>query len=910
MSKRLVSQLALLSSLTLVYVAAGKFGLRLAFVNASATAVWPPTGIALAAFVVLGYRIWPAILLGAFLVNVTTAGGVAPSIAIAVGNTLEGIVGSYLVNRFAHGRLVFEQARDIFTYVMLACIVSTTVSATVGVTSLTVSGLAAWATYGSIWLTWWLGDAVGAIVVTPVLMLWAIDPRVRWNRRHGLEAILLCLSALLVALTVFGGLFRIGVQHYPLEFLMLPIIVWAAFRFGQRGAATLALGLSGIAIWGTLAGFGPFVRGSPGEALLLLQAFMGVIALTGLGIAAVVAERQQAREAAERATERTRRLQQVTASLSEVFTAEDVAAVIVGAGSAAFQADAGAVYRRSDDDQFFELIAYTGYPAELAPQYRRSSSSRPGPLRDALLSRELVIVESAAELLARWPHLQTAQAQSGDMATVAVPLLSDQRVLGVFYLAFRTERCFSHDDRAFLTTLGRQCAFALVRADLYEHERRARGEAEAAKQRATFLAEASRRLADSLDYSATLRNVTQLVVPTLADWCGVYLLDDDQEIHLLAVAHQDPAKVNLAYELHRRYQPALSAPSGVGAVLRTGQAELVAEVADAMLVAVARDAEHLELLRTLGFTSVLIVPVTARGRTLAALTLVSSRSERHFGPEDVAVAEELAQRAGYAIDNAQLYQQAQQAVRLREQFLSVAAHELKTPLTTLLGQAQFFQRRAERDGQLSARDRQSLRVINDQVKRLNRMVLALLDVSRIDRGQLSIERSSLDMCALTRRVVDEMQLTITDRRIEVQGSAVPIIVAGDEMRLEQVLQNLLQNALKYSNPPHPITVTITRQADEVRIAVHDQGMGIPADALPDLFQRFYRAANAEAQHISGMGIGLYVVKEIMALHGGGVSVESTEGAGSTFTVWLPVDVQGGDREQEPVAHQPSDAANA
>jgi signal transduction histidine kinase/integral membrane sensor domain MASE1 len=727
MSKRLVSQLALMASLTLMYFAAGKLGLRLAFVNASASAVWPPTGIALAAFVLLGYRIWPAILLGAFLVNVTTSGVVPTSIGIAVGNTLEGIVGGYLVNRFAHGRHVFEQTRDILTYVMLACILSTTVSATVGVTSLAVSGLAAWANYAPIWLTWWLGDTAGAILVTPVLMLWAMNPRVRWNGRRGLEALLLCLFALLVGLIVFGGLFRLGIQHYPLEFLMLPIIVWAAFRFGQRGAATLALGLSGIAIWGTLAGFGPFALGSSGEALLLLQAFMGVVALTGLGMAAVVAERQQVREAAERAAERTRRLQQVTASLSEALSAEDVAAVIVGAGSAAFQADAGAVYRLSDDALFFELIDYTGYPAEVVPQYRRGSSSRPGPLRDAVLSRELVIVETAAELLARWPHLQTAQAQSGDVATVAVPLLSDQRVLGVFYLAFRAERRFSHEDRAFLTTLGRQCALALVRADLYEQEHRARGEAEAAKQ-------------------------------------------------------------------------------------------------------------------------------------------------------------------------------------LREQFLSVAAHELKTPLTTLLGQAQFFQRRAERDGQLSTRDQQSLRVINDQVKRLNRMVLALLDVSRIDMGQLSIERSSVDICALTRRVVDEMQLTITDRTIDVQGSALPIIVAGDEVRLEQVLQNLLQNALKYSDPPHPITVTMTRQADEVRIEVCDQGMGIPADALPNLFQRFYRAANVEAQYISGMGIGLYVVKEIMTLHGGGVSVASTEGVGSTFAVWLPVDIHGANHEQESAAHQPSDAA--
>jgi signal transduction histidine kinase/integral membrane sensor domain MASE1 len=878
-------------------------GLRLAFVNASATAVWPPTGIALAAFLMLGYRVWPAILLGAFLVNVTTSGVVATSFAIAMGNTLEGILGCYLIVRFAHGRHVFERARDIFTYFMLACILSTTVSATIGVTSLVLSGLAAWADYGPIWLTWWLGDAVGAIVVTPVLVLWAMNPRIHWNRRRGVEALLLCLAALLVALIVFGGLFRFGIQHYPLESLLLPIIVWAAFRFGQRGAATLALGLSAIAIWGTLAGFGPFARGSAHEALLLLQAFMGVIALTGLGMAAVVAERQHVREAAEQAAERTLRLQQVTASLSEALSAEDVAAVIVGAGSAAFQADAGAVFRLNDDAELFELLDYTGYPVEVAPQYSRSSSIQPGPLHDAVLSRELVIVESAAELLARWPHLRTAQVQSGDMATVAVPLLSDQRVLGVFYLAFRSARRFSHDDRAFLTTLGRQCALALVRADLYEHERRARGEAEAAKQRASFLAEASRRLADSLDYPATLRTVSELVVPTLADWCGVYLLDDHQEIQLLAVAHQDPAKVDLAYELHHRYPPALSAPSGAGAVLRTGQVELVAEIADAMVVAVARDAEHLELLRSIGFASLLIVPLTARGRTLAALALVSSQSERRYGPDDVAVAQELAQRAGYAIDNSQLYQQAQQAVRLREQFLSIAAHELKTPLTTLLGQAQFFQRRAERDGQLSARDQQSLRVINDQVKRLHRMVLALLDVSRIDMGQLSIERNALDICALTRRVVEELQLTITDRRIDVQGSTVPIIVAGDEVRLEQVLQNLLQNALKYSDPPHPIAVTIARQADQVRIAVQDQGMGIPADALSNLFQRFYRAANAEAQHISGMGIGLYVVKEIMALHGGGVSVESTEGAGSTFTVWLPVVVQAEEHDHQLVADQ-------
>jgi PAS domain S-box-containing protein len=446
------------------------------------------------------------------------------------------------------------------------------------------------------------------------------------------------------------------------------------------------------------------------------------------------------------------------------------------------------------------------------------------------------------------------------------------------------------------------------RARLLAGAQAARAEAEAAKRRATLLAEASRLLAMSLDYPTTLSNVAQFVVPALADWCGVYLLDDHEQIQLLAAAHEDAAKIPLAHELHRRYPPALSAPGGAGAVLRTGQAELISDVSDDLLAAVAHDAEHLELLRTIGFVSFMMVPLTARGRTLAALAFVSSQPERRYGPEDVVFAEELAQRAAQAIDNAQLYRQAQQAVQLRDQFLSLAAHELKTPLTTLMGQAQLFRRRVERDGHLSERDRQTLEVINNQVARLSKMVLALLDSSRIEMGQLSLERAPIDICALVRRVVGEVQLTVDDRTIELHGSEAPIIVNGDDVRLEQVLQNLIQNALKYSVPPHPVIVTVLQQEDQVWIGVHDHGIGIPSAALPNLFQRFYRADNADESRISGMGIGLYVVKEIMTLHGGGVGVESTKGTGSIFTVWLPV-VAGSDNcEPGAMAHQPRHAA--
>jgi diguanylate cyclase (GGDEF)-like protein len=279
-----------------VYVIAGKLGLRLAFVNASATAVWAPTGIALAAFLTLGYRVWPAIFLGAFLVNVTTAGSVGTSICIAFGNTLEGLVGACLVNRFAAGRHAFERAQDIFKFTALAAVAATMVSATVGVTTLLLAGLATRASYGSIWLTWWLGDAAGALVVAPFAVLWGTQPLTRWSCSRFLEAAVLLLALTLVAEVVFGGLFPSVVKDYPLEFLCIPFLVWAAFRFGAREVATAVVLLSGVATAGTLRGLGPFSGVTQNEALLLLQAFMGVTAVMALALAAVVTEREVAQD--------------------------------------------------------------------------------------------------------------------------------------------------------------------------------------------------------------------------------------------------------------------------------------------------------------------------------------------------------------------------------------------------------------------------------------------------------------------------------------------------------------------------------------------------------------------------------------------------------------------------------------
>jgi len=282
-----------LAGLAGIYFVAGKLGLRLAFVNASATAVWPPTGIALAAFLLLGLRVWPGILLGAFLVNLTTAGSIATSIGIGVGNTLEGLAGAYLIDRFAGGRGAFDHARDVFKFAVFGAIFSTAISATCGVTTLILGGLARSSEYGSIWLTWWLGDAAGALIVAPVVLLWSARPRNPFGLRQLPEAAVQLASLALVGLLVFGGYFPSPVKTYPLEFLCIPFLLWAALRFTRREAATAVLLLSGIAVWGTLRGFGPFARESQNESLLLLQAFMGVVSVMTLTLAAEVAERRQ-----------------------------------------------------------------------------------------------------------------------------------------------------------------------------------------------------------------------------------------------------------------------------------------------------------------------------------------------------------------------------------------------------------------------------------------------------------------------------------------------------------------------------------------------------------------------------------------------------------------------------------------
>lgn len=510
---------------------------------------------------------------------------------------------------------------------------------------------------------------------------------------------------------------------------------------------------------------------------------------------------------------------------------------------------------------------------------------------------------------------------------------------------------------------------------------------------ARFLADASAALAESLDYETTLQRVAELAVPRIADWCVVEIAAADGTLQIVAIAHVDPTKVALAREFRRRYPQDPNAPYGTAAAMHTGAPQLLSDIPDALLVAGAQDADHLALLRAIGLTSLMLVPLIARGKALGTITFVSSSPDRRYGPDDLAHAEELAHRAALAIDNARLYREAQaseerfrglfngtadavlvtdaegryvdanpamsalvgythaelltmrvgdlspdteaarehragvlrdgtwrgemelqrkdgsvipvegaitalrtpsgsfsiatwrdisgrkHAEEERQRFIAMVAHELRNPLSAVIGYAELMQRRGRYDAK-------AVETIIAQARRLERLTLDLRETMLVGAGALMLKRGPVDVRALIAAAVELAQATTVNHAIMLEMPAHLPAAAWDADRVSQALGNLLLNAIKYS-VGGAVRVDVEDRGASVCIVVTDSGMGIPPEAIPHIFEPFYRARNATDSSARGMGLGLPVSKALIAAHGGELSVASTLGAGSRFIVTLP-----------------------
>ncbi|HEY0606591.1 MAG TPA: PAS domain S-box protein [Herpetosiphonaceae bacterium] len=409
-----------------------------------------------------------------------------------------------------------------------------------------------------------------------------------------------------------------------------------------------------------------------------------------------------------------------------------------------------------------------------------------------------------------------------------------------------------------------------------------------AEESLRFLAEASAILASSLDYEKTLATLAHLVVPSRADWCSIDMVVGDGIVRSLVVAHKDPAKVAVAQQVHQHYPYNPNAAYGIGRVMRTGKSDMLAEVTDEVFVTSARSPEHLARLRASGIISYMCVPLIARQRILGVLTFISSESGRRYTEADLALAEDLAQRAAIAVDNSRLYQESQEGILARDEFLSIASHELKTPITSLQLQAQSLIRNAKKGGLSSIGQERLLHkldLITQQTERLTKLTNDLLDVARIRAGRIEMRLEEIDLTQAVREVVlrfeDQIEAAGCSLALDAEPGA---MISADRIRLEQVVTNLLSNAIKYG-AGQPIEIAVETTATSARLMIRDHGIGIAPDHLERIFVRFERAVSS--RNYGGLGLGLYIARQIVESLGGSIQVTSELGVGSTFVVILP-----------------------
>lgn len=428
------------------------------------------------------------------------------------------------------------------------------------------------------------------------------------------------------------------------------------------------------------------------------------------------------------------------------------------------------------------------------------------------------------------------------------------------------------------------------------------------ERRLRLLANAGTMLSASLEYEETLKRVARLAVPELADWCVVDVFDEAGELQRVATHHADPTKIAIGAELMRRRPSYSTHVHGPYHVARSGVSRMASVLNEDQLRKVAAvegwDDEYFALIRQLGLRAVILAPLHGHDRVLGVLMLVSAESGRTYADHDLAMAELLARRAGLAVENSLLYREAQRAIEARDRFLALAAHELLTPVTIVRGYTETLERGvrramehspdAERVSLDAGRLRRSIGHIDQASDRLTRLIHDLLDISRLQRGALGLSPEPMDLSALVHSALESVQLQQAEGRY---GSEIAleadlpaegrVVGRWDPVRLEQVLFNVLDNAMKYSEPHGVVRVALSVEGEVAQLAVSDGGIGIAPDQLETIFEPFHRTKAAGEQAV-GFGMGLAVCREIVRGHGGSITAESTgEHQGTTVRITLP-----------------------
>jgi PAS domain S-box-containing protein len=819
------------------YLVAAKLGFRFAFVAEQITTVWAPTGIALAALLLWGRSLWPAIWVGALLANATTGAPLWTAPFVATGNTLEALAAVWLLQRLPAFDPTLRRLRDALAFIVVAVITSTAISATLGVTALCAAGVQPWARFWVLWADWWLGDALGALVVAPVVLTVARIPEA-WSQRHWIETGLLVVGTVATTQVVFGEVFGSAIGHHPLEYVAFLFVIGAAVRLGQPATALVVLSAAGVTIWNTVSGAGPFASSGVHQGLILLQVFMGVLAGTGLLLSAAIAERKtsERRRAAAYAVGEV-----LTAAASLTEAAPDILRAICEN----LEWQMGGLWLADHGAQRLRCVAVWSEPPTSTSVFADTTKEILFPSGVGLPGRVWASGKAAwVENVLYDPNFPraTVARETGLHGAFAFPICFDDDVLGVIECFTRTVVTPDSDLLRTMSTVGNQV-----------------GEFMGRKRVEIAVMEGQRR--------------THAILDTALD--AIIGMDHQGRITEFNHAAERTFGHSKAHALGRELAELLI-PRELRDLHRTG---LVRYMATGLGPFIERRIEttacHADGREFPVEVSITRVPGEDPPRFTGFVRDLTAQVHAQREREQLLLRESTARR------------EAEAANRAKDEFLATLSHELRTPLNAIVGWTRMLL-----DGKMDERSsRRALEIIDRNAHLQVQLIADILDVSRIITGALRLDIQPVDLGSVIGAALDGVRPAADAKKIRIRSrlAASARLTDGDPQRLQQIVWNLLANAVKFTPAGGRINVEVLDGEDSgLRIRVQDDGAGIDPSFLPHVFERFRQADSSVSREHGGLGLGLAIVRHLTELHGGTVGAESPGlGQGSTFTVELP-----------------------
>src|SRR5215472_14369417 len=733
----------------LTYFVLAKSGLALALIHPSASPIWPPTGFALAAIVLWGYRAWPAIFLGAMMANATTNGSMSTAISIATGNSLEALVGADVMNVWSNGRDTFSTPNTVAKFAVICVVLATPISATVGITTLVIAGYAEWANFANIWLTWWLGDMIGALVVTPLVVLCALSDARAFRRTELTKSAAVISLAVAVGFIAFNPLFKQSQHPDTLGFLAVLPLLWAALHRGPRDTAIASFILAGFSIWGTFSAAGPFAPASLNDAFLSVLVFLISVSVPSLALSADVAMRKTIEENLRRThTELDRRVEMRTAELAaanqalrdevsrragtekealEQQTATSEVLRIISSSPGELQpvfqailenavriceAKEGALFLH--EHGIFNPTATLGLLPAFSEFLSNRGPFRPGP--DTTNGRLLRTKQVSHTDAGAQTDLDMVVNLSGARTTLGVPMLKDDVLIGSIVIFRQEVRPFTDKQIALVQNFAAQAVIAIENARLLNELRES-------LQQQTVTADMQKVISRStFDLQAVLDTLTESAARLCrADRAAIRLAKDGAYHHVASYGFTPEQK---EYMKEHALRP--DRGSVTGRVVLQGEAVHVVDT--------KADAE-IRLTAGSGFANVrtvLGVPMLREGTPTGVLILTRSTVEP-FTDKQIELVTTFADQAAIAIEN----------VRHKSQFVASMSHELRTPLNAIIGLTEMMVTNATRFGTEKAQE--PLQRVNRAGTHLLGLINQVLDLSKIEAGKLEFNPQTVQL---------------------------------------------------------------------------------------------------------------------------------------------------------------------